>query len=506
MDGRSYTSLVLRGYSPWSAGRIMAAIDAGTVIADLPGDFTIVAQGADGGRPLTRIVTSMVGARPYYFARPDRGAGARFAHGTSVFEVARDAGLPWRWNRRAVSCMALFGHTIGQDTLHPDVLRAPPASVITVAGDRCDLDARPDAWRAVFAPRPATEPDKAVGVLVDVFREMAAASSIVSLSAGFDSRLLLALALAAGERPATLTMGFQDSTDLVVASRIARALGLEHRAVELAPSDYLAHALEIVGVTSGSKTMAHWHTDLYVRAAGFPAETVHYVGSNGEFARSFFFDRGAFTLGLARAPIRLFEAFFAAKLARRAMRFPKALFAGGAGPLGCARHAAALVRPLADRFADALDCFYATQRVRHFIGNGLALYARHNVPRSPFLDVRWIRAISALSRSERLGSNYHRRAITALRPDLLDFPVGTGGPMASRAPPFYYLRDGRPVGYSPFGQALATPMLQEMVVESDNLDEILPRTDRIIEMRRQGAGADLLVTLAFAAQLGYEKR
>ena len=63
-------------------------------------------------------------------------------------------------------------------------------------------------------------------------------------------------------------MGFQDSTDLVVARRIAGALGLEHRAVELVPTDYLTHAREIVAATSGSKTMAHWHTDLYERRDG----------------------------------------------------------------------------------------------------------------------------------------------------------------------------------------------------------------------------------------------
>ena len=71
--------------------------------------------------------------------------------------------------------------------------------------------------------------------------------------------------------------------------------------------------------------------------------------------------------------------------------------------------------------------------MRNFIGNGLALYSQHCSPRSPFLDSRWIRAIAGLDRSERLGSNFHRRAIAAAAPQLLRFPVEAGGEMEQRA-------------------------------------------------------------------------
>jgi asparagine synthase (glutamine-hydrolysing) len=311
----------------------------------------------------------------------------------------------------------------------------------------------------------------------------------------------LALLLDFGARPLAVTAGFADSTDVVVARMITRAVGLEHRVVELRPDDYLTHAREIVRVTSGTKTAAHWHTDLYVRAAAISRDDVHYVGSNGEFARSYYLDRGSVAQVLGPGPRALMEVFFAAKVARRARRFPPALLAPGPSLVESARHVTSMVEPFTRSFADGLDCFYATQRVRHFIGNGLALYAQHSRPRSPFLDARWIQAVGGLPRRERLGSNHHRRAIATLWPDLLAFPTGAGGPMARRAPTLYYLSKDRSVGYSPFDRVIRDARVHEIVAES-SLDEILPKDARIAAMRDAGPVGELLLTLAFAAELG----
>lgn len=500
----TYTRFALHGFSPWRTEEIIRKVDAGTPIAEIPGDFTAIGEGSWKGRSYTRIVSSIIAARPYYFAQ-DRGADRPFAHGPTVFEVVRRARLPWRWNPRAVSFLALLGHTVGDDTLHPDVFRVPNAAIITAEGDGAParIETQDQAWRAVFAREDAPDPDAAVTTLREVFRDMRTDSrAVLSLSAGYDSRLLLALLLSFGDRPLALTAGFANSTDVVVARSITRALGLEHRVVELQPEDYFTHAREIVRATSGTKTAAHWHTDLYIRAAGSSRDDVHYVGSNGEFARSYYLDRGALTQALGVGPRALMEVFFAAKIARRARRLPQGLLAPGLGALQYARHLTSLIAPFTGSFAEALDCFYATQRVRHFIGNGLALYAQHSLPRSPFLDARWLRAVGGLARHERLGSNHHRRAIATLRRELLEFPVGAGGPMERRAPYLYYLRKDRSVGYSPFDQVIRDPRVLEIVAEATVLDEILPRNARVAEVRRSGPSTELLLTLAFAGELG----
>jgi asparagine synthase (glutamine-hydrolysing) len=502
-DAPSYADVVLHGYSPWAPERILRAVDAGTRIFDLPGDFTMVASGSRRGKAYLKIVTSILAARPYYMAAPANGD---LVHGSSVFDVVARARLPWRWNRRAISFLALLGHPVGEDTLHLDVRRVPAASVLTFEDGTLRIDSQEGDWNELAPPDAratdarTTTMEGAVAALVEVFSELAVPDAVLSLSAGFDSRLLLALALGRGHRPLALTMGFDDSTDVRVARQLAAHSGLEHRVVELDPEDYLAHTRDIVSCTSGTKTAAHWHTDLYVRKAGLPKTAVHYVGSNGEFARSFFFDWGVPARLLGAASPAVIGPYWAARLARRALRFSGDILALGPGVLACARHLAGLSS--SPTLGASLDRFYATQRVRHFIGNGLALYAQHCAPRSPFLDARWIRAVSELARADRLGSNYHRFAIANLRPDLLGFSVAGGEVMARRAQPFYYLKRPRVVGYGAFDKVLANPRVAETIVEAEALDDLLPRAARVAAVASGDETVELLYTLAVAAELG----
>ena len=89
-----------------------------------------------------------------------------------------------------------------------------------------------------------------------------------------------------------------------------------------------------------------------------------------------------------------------------------------------------------------LDQTYLYERVRHFIGNGLALYGLSARPITPFLSSEWVNAVARLPRRWKLGSAYHRRAIQLLKPELLDFyEEGTNGAMTVRPVPFYYHRN-----------------------------------------------------------------
>jgi asparagine synthase (glutamine-hydrolysing) len=394
---------------------------------------------------------------------------------------------------------------VGLDSLHEGVQRTPPASVLAWDGARATLRTESRTWPAVFQQAPNADVDAAVRILGGVFDEMRAPAPWLSLSAGFDSRLLLALCLRNGIKPRALTMGFDASTDVKVARSIAGAMGLEHRVVELRPDDYLRHARAIVHRTSGGKTAAHWHTDLYVREAGLGANDVHYVGSNGEFARTFYFDRGALARSLAGGPAGLLEAFLFAKFARRARQLPPELLDVGPTPRALARHAASLVSGVVSNFGDALDAFYTMQRVRHFIGLGLALYSAHGDPRSPFLDARWIRAVARLPRTERLGCNYHRRAIATFEPRLLPFPVGEdGAPMGERAPAGYHVKKRPAVSYSAFDKVLDDPRVAELLAESPALDELVPRAARIAAARAKSPAVEVLLALHFAGELGRE--
>ncbi len=498
--GAAWDAFELRGYSPWSAEKIAREALEGRRRApsEMPGDFVVTARGVRAGRPVEAIITSAVAAMPYFHAR----AGGAFVHGPSVFDVARRAGLAWRWNERAVRCLAWLGHTFGEDTLHPDVRRVPPDAVLLHDGERLELT-HGSFWRGAFgAPRASL--DEAVRAFGEATDDLLAERPVVTLSAGFDSRAVLARVLRAGVRPALLTMGRADATDRIVAAAIARDHGLDHHVVELHARDYLTHGKAIAAITSGTKTAGNWHTYLFSRHAAGLAPGPLLGGTNGEFARTYYRDKGAPARAFDLGPTRLATAYFAARIERRRRRFPFPLpFLRDAGPaaaLALARDLGALVAS-APSPLDALDLFYATQRVRHFIGNGLALCAATKPPASPFLDARWIRAAGHLRRADKLGSRLHRRIIADNAPGLLRYPVHAEPEMAREPPPLYWRRRSPEVSYNVFGEVIRLPAVRDLVVESRALDDLGPRAERErVFDHAHAESIELLLTLHFAAE------
>jgi hypothetical protein len=76
--------------------------------------------------------------------------------------------------------------------------------------------------------------------------------------------------------------------------------------------------------------------------------------------------------------------------------------------------------------------------------------------------------------------------------------------MARRAPPLYYVVKDKSVGYSPFDRVIRDSRVHEIIAEASALDEIVPRAARVAEARRSGIASELLLTLAFASELGSE--
>ncbi len=128
-----------------------------------------------------------------------------------------------------------------------------------------------------------------------------------------------------------------------------------------------------------------------------------------------------------------------------------------------------LVRLSGSRLLSGLDRFYLQQRVRHFMGNGLALYRANVDCRTPFLDRDWCSAIAALPRHWKIGANWHRYAIWRNWPQLLDFPEErVGNRMARRAPASYWLPLGRRpdvVPYARYGEWFGSPLIVNAVRE-----------------------------------------
>jgi asparagine synthase (glutamine-hydrolysing) len=486
----------LAGFSSWSAGTILEQASRGVPVHAMPGDFVVCGERGAGEDRETVIVSSMVAATPYYYA-PE----VAHAHGDNVFSLARDLRLPWSWNERALRCLALVGHTVGDDTLHPAIRRVPGCCVLRCRFARWFIETSP-FWQE--PKKEAGSLEEALAAFEAVLDELVLSDRpLVALSAGYDSRALLSRLVASGRKPVVATMGSSNATDVVVAAAIASSLGLEHHRFEIEPADYLRYAEEISSLTSGVKTGQNWHTFLYSRRAGDLGCTKHVVGSNGEFARTFYLDAGLLALSSKALPSAAVTAYWTARLLRRRSRFPFRFDFLANEPSASISLAANLGRLSSGPggLLDALDRFYVTQRVRHFIGAGLKLYSAHTHPVSPFLDARWIRPVARLARRWKLGSRYHREVIARNCSELLKFPTVGTSPMGRHARPGYWLRKGSAVGYSPYATVLKSSALRDIVLERGPLDRFMARPDREAAWKASHHDTlDLLLTLHFAAR------
>ncbi len=499
MDSRIWTDgqtrLDLIGHSPWPPSRLLSALVAGERVGDLPGDFVLIASRPDGGPQL--IATSVLGTRPYFYL--DRPGTPH--HGRDLFALARSARLPWRWNLDALRGVAWFGHTVGTHTLHPEIQRVPPASVLIHSGSHWRVTADP-FWDDTFGTA-RIGLDDAVDIFDTVLDEQLAHRPLISLTAGFDSRALLARALAVGLTPDALTMGHGRSTDVVIATRIAEATGLKHSVVQLEAEDYFRHAALITRLTGGTKTIGNWHAFFYCQDR--PPNEPHLVGSNGEFARTFFWDKGVLARGVGLGGRLAARAYWAARIGGRARRMaaflPFLTPNGRTDAIAFSERSLRLVTTTRADGLDVLDRFYATERVRHFIGNGLNLCGYFTAPMSPFLDARVIRAVAALPRTEKLGSNFHRRVIARNAPQLMAFPVG-GTPVRHRAEAGYWRRRQQDwVPYSPMAGVYGDPRTGEILRDSPHIAHFLSAADREhVAVAGATEVQEFLLTLHFAGE------
>ncbi len=466
------SSSVLTGYLAGDAARPQ----------DASGDFVV------GSRHPTQgwAASSVIGALPWYYTVSPLG---ELLQGSNVFELCATAKHPWHWNLTAVSQIAMVGHTLGSHTLHPKIFRLAAHTEVRLVNGAAKLTKTDSlsAWRW-----DEFELDDSFKTLTDAFSACLESSRapILSLSAGYDSRVLLALCLQAGCSPTIASMGSAEAADFKVAKLLAQRVGLAVEQIELSPDDYLKHGEQISRTTSGVKTAGDWHTWLYSKRIENP-DCIHLVGSNGEFARTFFSDVLTRSKLFRLSGRRGVTAWLALKTLNRFRKLPRNFWF--ANPVRFGLVFDSLQLP-SDEYPNStvacLDTFYAIERVHHFIGSGMACYAQFSKPRSPFLDKRWMKEIAALRRPWKEGNRYHVAAVKKFAPYLLDIP-------------FNQDPDGaKLISYSPFSKLSHSQEVEQLLVESSALDFLLDRNARIRAMRDPRAdklaAVSFLLTMHFA--------
>jgi hypothetical protein len=397
--------------------------------ARLDGRFGVVSQ-SEGK---TELFCSADGLTQLFYAV----RGGALHYGTTVSDVTESAGLDWRWNYEALADLAILGHLVSDHTLHPAVYRVGAAELVAWDGSALSRQRIGNGQRV--SGDPATG---AIDALLEAVRTEASPGDVISISAGFDSRLILAAFLALGIRPNLSVMGAAHSTDVEVATEIARRFGLHLDWVPLDGARMIADRRAIARSTSGSKLLDSWHTYEYVAAGRQPAGTPIWFGSNGEYARTPHFDRGLqfYAAQMLGAPaVRMFWW----EMVRR-NAFPKSFHPLLADELRECLRPDRIIPRLHSTFprnsiGEMNDRLYR-ERVRQFIANGLRLVSTRYSPRTPFLHPKWIAAVERMPRFWKLGNRWHRHALRQLCPELLGFPYDvTGRPMSRGPGPKYWL-------------------------------------------------------------------
>jgi asparagine synthase (glutamine-hydrolysing) len=474
-------------------------------LGNLQGEYVIVISTlADepGTRAQTWIVSSANGAVNYFYTVHQ----SRFYHADTLAGIVDAAEMRWEWNWRTLADILLLEHSLEHDTLHPSIHRMPPASILHWDGDRIHMETRP--WESLYPMKRAT-PDEAVEALNRETAKWLTDETVISMSGGFDSRVLLSSMLKLGHKPrAFLTVGSAGSTDVEVSRAIANRFGIPIEVVGLDPADYIRYGPEISRLTNGTLTAGNWHVFIYEAKATTNLSSAFILGTNGEFVRSYLADYGIVTaIGDTLAPSTAMRTFWSRRvkpwLSPSELAGCNADLAEEFSESGRQTRIERLCKLCTPPLSQGLDRFYLEQRVRNFMGNGLRLYSAHAAWRTPFLGREWTVLAWNLPRHWKRGNNWHRYALTRNEPALLDFPeehVGTY--VREKAPSFYWtrFRKRRPaVGYAKYPEWFADgPLAEHIRANAHQISEIIA-PDTVLEIldqhRRDGSRERVLSLL-----------
>ena len=431
------------------------------------------------GEPIQDVVSPF----PLYALTSDAGQKVK----DSVFALWKStSSLDWHWNDSAILSMALLGHTAKEDTLHVDIRRLPANDrgvEITRLGVRqCNTSG------AVGA---------ALQILVTSIRravEGETEAPVLSLSAGYDSRLLLAICLQLGIKPIVQTIEAPDSVDFQMARHISKSLSLEFVPVSISSEQYLEHGREISRDTSGVKTFADWHTWLYGHNSSLRGR-LHLVGSNGELARNFYFDSNIRAVNVLASKLPSIAAAFFLRLKssarlRKYRILRNYLLSRMRRLYAATRIPDSPIMSSTNGTLSGLERFYTFERVRHFIGAGLVCYAKFGRPFSPFLHPAWIYYVSQLPWEQKSHSWFHRHAIAQLNPFLACLPFNPS------------TFDGASVSFNRVSQVIKSDQLRELLENNDELFDLfsLQRSRTRLRGRATFADLSLFATIHFAME------
>jgi len=477
-------------------------------LRDVGGEYILILEGVNE----LALITSPVGAMHYYYFYD----GKHFYHGDKIIDILNQASIPWQWDWSALGDLCQLENLTNNQTLHPAIKRVPPGAYLHYKNGQLSLESK---CYIDSIPSLRPDPNAAVEAMNQEVATWSGNNPYLSLSGGFDSRVILGSMLKQGIQPHLITMGNDHCSDVRTAKAIASKYGLTHDLIRIELNDFFEYAPKISYLTNGTKAACHWHTYLYPLKARIPADSSFFVGTLGEFARSYYFDKGQIGQLAELNPSWALHQFWNMKLIRHPTFLPNELislnsqFAEQLTPAGINSRAHRLTHYCKRQFLPGLTRYYFEQRVPNFYGNGIKMYMDSSQWRSPFHSRRWINQIWNLPPSWKLGSNWHRYAIGKNMPDLLNFPEENGfvsGRMLAKAPPLYWtsaMRRTPYISYDLSSEWYRDPRLQDFIYSNrQSIEDLIEPSLVASILASHKAGDDRTRTLAFLLTMIYWKQ
>jgi len=510
LSNTTINSLRQIGYTKYSEQQLLnlflsQGIDS---LRDISGEYILILEGVNE----CVLITSPVGAMHYYYYYD----GKRFYHGSMIIDILKQATISWQWNWSGLGDLCQLENLTNNQTLHQSIRRVPPGTWLYHNNGQLNIDTN---CYLDLIPSLRPDPNAAVKAMNQEVATWSGNNPYLSLSGGFDSRVILGSMLQQGIQPHLITMGNDQCSDVRTAKAIASEYNLTHDLIRININDFFEHAARISKLTNGTKTAWHWHTYLYPLKACIPTDSSFFVGTLGEFARSYYFDKGALGRVANINPNLTLNRFWKMKLNRHPTFRPDELsslnsqFAEQLYPQGTNIRADKLVSYCKQQFLPGLTRYYFEQRVPNFYANGIKMYMDSSQWRSPFHSRRWIDQIWNLPASWKLGSNWHRFAIVKNMPKLLEFPEENGlmsNRMLKKAPPLYWtslMRRTPYISYDLSSEWYRDPRLQEFIYSNrQSIDDLIDPALVASILVNHKSGDDRTRTLAFLLTMIYWKQ
>lgn len=324
------------------------------------------------------------------------------------------------WDLPAMESMVRAGYFLSDETPFRQVSALPPAAGVRITAGRRTITVTPlPEARATPASgrRMRAQVDELADALLASVRPLRNTTEPVrlSLTGGRDSRLLAALLYKADIPFVTATSGHDDSPDVVLAGRVADALGVQHRIARPKRSEGGADLIvphprvRSHNALFAGEGMISAYENMPDSGRYDPAPRMS--GHGGEILRGGFLQN---------------QADLEAKAIRRRV---DGLFGKNADLLTneAREHARALASPWQDRCREdgpgALDHLYLTYRVGRWHAASRASLLRSQNPLPPFLDNSVVRAALSMDPLWRRSEALIHGVIGAFAPRLRDIPV-----------------------------------------------------------------------------------